>query len=76
MLEWCERDLDKDGYFQIEGIVGHRKEKDAGRGYLVHIKWGDGTSTWNDLGTTFQDCTTLIVGLIFLSVNRNYKLKN
>ena len=55
MLEWCDRDLDKDGYFHIDGIIGHRKEKEAGRGHMVHVKWGDGTSTWNDLGVTFQD---------------------
>ena len=55
MLEWCERDIDKDGYFHIDGILGHRKDKNANRGYLVHVQWGDGTSTWNDLGVTFQD---------------------
>ena len=55
MLEWCDRDLDKDGYFHIDGIMDHRKNKNAKRGYQVLIQWGDGTSTWNDLGDTFQD---------------------
>ena len=55
MLEWCNRDLDKDDFFRIEGIIGHRKEREAGRGHVVLIQWADGTSTWNDLGTTFQD---------------------
>jgi hypothetical protein len=55
MLEWCERDLDKDDFFRIEGIAGHRRDKLAGRGHLVLVQWADGTSTWNDLGTTFQD---------------------
>ena len=30
MLEWCNRDLDKDDFFKIEGITGHRKDKSAG----------------------------------------------
>ena len=55
MLEWCDRDLDKDNYFHIDGILGHRKNHESGRGHQVLIQWGDGTSTWNDLGTTFQD---------------------
>ena len=42
-------------YFHIDGILGHRKDKNASKGYLVHVQWGDGTSTWNDLGITFQD---------------------
>ena len=52
MLEWCDRDLDKDDFFRIEGIIGHWKEKEAGRGYVVLVQWADGTSTWNDLGMT------------------------
>ena len=55
MLEWCNRDMDKDDFFKIDGITGHRKDKRAGRGHMVLVQWADGTSTWNDLGTTFQD---------------------
>jgi len=55
MLEWCDRDLKKDGYFEISGIRDHRKNPDAGYGYEVLVEWGDGTATWNDLKVTFQD---------------------
>ena len=55
MLEWCERDMHLDGYFKIDGIMGHRKDKTAGFGHMVKIKWGDGTVTWNDLKQTFDD---------------------
>ena len=54
MLEWCERDMLLDGYFEIDGILGHRKDKEAGFGYMVQVKWGDGTITWNDLKLTFD----------------------
>lgn len=38
MLEWCDRDLDKDNYFHVEGIIGHKKDKSAGRGHLVLVQ--------------------------------------
>ena len=55
VVEWCNRDLDKDNFFWIDGIVGHKKDKDAGCGHLVLVQRADRTSTWNDLGMTFQD---------------------
>jgi Reverse transcriptase (RNA-dependent DNA polymerase) len=55
MLEWCDRDIERDDYFKIDGIVGHKRDHGAGRGHQVLIQWGDGTTTWNDLGITFQD---------------------
>ena len=54
-LEWCDQDLNKDNYFHIDGILDHQRNHESGRGYQVLIQWGDGTSTWNDLATTFQD---------------------
>jgi len=55
MLEWCERDIERDGYFTISKLREHRKNVKASRGYEVLVEWGDGTCTWNELGTTFQD---------------------
>jgi hypothetical protein len=55
MVEWCERDSQGAGFYTLEAITGHRKNPSAGRGYEVEILWGDGTSSWNDLGLTFQD---------------------
>ena len=55
MLEWCDRDLDKDDFFRIKGILGHWREKNAGRGHAGLVQWADKTVTWNDLSTTFQD---------------------
>jgi hypothetical protein len=44
-----------DGYFKIDGILDHRKDKEAGFGHIMLVQWGDGTSTWNDLKMTFED---------------------
>ena len=52
MLEWCDRDLDKDDMHRIEAILGHRKVK--GQWELL-IKWASGTSTWNPFGITYTD---------------------
>ena len=55
MIEWCNRDIHLDGYFEIDGILGHRKDSKANGGYWLKVKWGDGSVTENDLNTTFQD---------------------
>jgi hypothetical protein len=55
MLEWCDRDIHLDGYFTIDGIVGHRKDPKAKGGYWLKVRWGDGTVTENDLTTTYTD---------------------
>jgi hypothetical protein len=55
MIEWCNRDIHLDGYFEIDGILGHRKDPKANGGYWLKVKWGDGSVTENDLNTTFQD---------------------
>ena len=38
MLEWCDRDIDKDNYFHIDGILDHQKCHESGRGYQVLIQ--------------------------------------
>ena len=52
MLEWCDRDLDKDDMYKIEAILSHRKKDGK---WQLKIQWGDATITWNDLDTTWQD---------------------
>ena len=57
MLEWCDKDLDKDDMFRIEGITGHRKAKmETTKGqWEVLVQWASGVSTWNCLNLTFSD---------------------
>ena len=54
MLEWCDRDLDRDDFYKIESITDHQKNKYSKRGYDLMVEWGDGTSSWNQLGATFD----------------------
>ena len=43
MLEWCDRDLQADDFFSVEGVTGHKKVD--GKWY-VRIRWGDNTVDW------------------------------
>jgi hypothetical protein len=54
MLEWCDRDLDKDDMYRIEAILGHRKNPKTKK-WELHLLWGSGEQTWNDFNLTFQD---------------------
>ena len=57
MLEWCDRDLDKDDMFKIDGIIGHRKARlKTTRGqWEVHVRWATGESSWNCLNLIYSD---------------------
>ena len=55
MLEWCNRDLDKDDMYKIQGIVGHKRDPNDRGKYLLLIHWDCGTQTWNNFATTFAD---------------------
>jgi hypothetical protein len=46
MLEWCNRDLDKDDMYQVEAIIGHKKNAKAKGGYQLHVRWASGDTTW------------------------------
>jgi hypothetical protein len=48
MLEWCDSDLDKDDMYQIEAIIGHKKDSKAKGGYRLHVKWSSSETTWQD----------------------------
>ena len=51
MLEWCDRDLDKDDMFKLDGIVSHRKAKlSTTKGdWEVLVQWATGAKTCNCL---------------------------
>ena len=57
MLEWCDRDLDKDDMYKIDSIVDHRKAKlpDSKGQWEVLIKWASGITSWNCATLTFTD---------------------
>ena len=57
MLEWCDRDTDKDDMHKINAIVGHRRAKlPTTRGdWEVLVEWACGTTTWNCLNLTYSD---------------------
>ena len=57
MLEWCNRDVDRDDMFKIDGIISHRKAKlkDSTGPWEVLVKWSSGQATWNCLNLTYTD---------------------
>ena len=57
MLEWCDRDLDKDDMYRLESIASHRKAKlSTTKGqWEVLVEWASGIKTWNCLNLTFSD---------------------
>ena len=55
MLEWCERDSDKDDMYRIDSIIGHKKDSKARGGYQLQILWASGETTWEDLTQVFND---------------------
>ena len=55
MLEWCDRDLDKDDFYRLVALHNHRKNAKAKGGWQVLVEWASGQRTWNDLSTTFED---------------------
>ena len=54
MLEWCDRDLDKDDFYRFVRVLGHRKKPSAKGGWQVLVEWASGETTWNDLSDTFE----------------------
>ena len=54
MLEWCDRDLDKDDFFRFVAIHDHRRNSKAKGGWQLLVEWASGQRTWNDLTTTFE----------------------
>ena len=55
MLEWCERDADKDDMYRIESIIGHRRNRKARGGWQLKIQWASGEVTWEDLSPIYND---------------------
>ena len=54
MLEWCDRDLDKDDMYRIDTILAHRKSNTRSKWELL-VGWGNGEKTWHDMGFIFND---------------------
>ena len=52
MLEWCDRDKDKDDMYKIDAIVGHRTI-DGKR--QLRVKWASGEVTWQPFAEIFTD---------------------
>ena len=52
MLEWCDRDLDKDDFFNFKGILGHRKVKNK---WEVLVDWERAEKDWQPLSLIFGD---------------------
>ena len=55
MLEWCDRDLDKDDFYNFSAISGHRKDPKQSKKWQVRVEWESGESTWEPLSTIFND---------------------
>ena len=64
MLEWCDRDLDKDDMYKIERITDHRplkttdskgKVRTVPNQYEVLVSWGSATTTWEPMTEIFND---------------------
>ena len=56
MLEWVERDQDKDDFYKIDNILGHRKSKNKERpGWEVNVKWASAEVSWEPLTVIFTD---------------------
>ena len=54
MMQWVEEDAssDKDHFFKIVGISGHRLKK--GKWY-IRVRWQSGQTTWEPLSDRFED---------------------
>ena len=58
MLEWCDKDVDKDDFFNMKGIKAHRKVKGPSNRvekWEVLVDWERAESTWEPLGVIFSD---------------------
>ena len=55
MMEWCERDNDKDDMYRIEAIIDHRKVPKAKGGWQLLVLWASGEKSWHDLSHVYQD---------------------
>lgn len=52
MLDWCDHDKDKDDFYRILSISGHRRKS---KEWEVLVNWASGQSTWHGMNQIFQD---------------------
>ena len=69
MVEWCERDADKDDMYKFDDIVGHRKrrKRTTKSAWEVLVKWASGKQSW--------ECLSMIYGSDPVTVSM-YALRN
>ena len=63
MLEWCNKDMDKDDFFNMKGIKDHRKVKGASNRidkWEVLVDWERAESTWELPARMFTDYTVTL----------------
>ena len=69
MLEWCNRDVDKDDMYKFDAILDHRWNYDTKKWELL-VKWTSGQCTWNSFDATWEgDPVT-----VSMYAKRNYLL--
>ena len=54
MLEWVDRDMDKDDFYHFEAICGHRRNSKDKNKWDVIVQWKSGEKDWNDLSVIFD----------------------
>ena len=60
MLAWCDQDKDKDEFYRIVSIKGHRRQPKAKGGWEVLVEWASGLVDWWNFGDIFEgDAPTL-----------------
>ena len=55
MMEWCERDADKDDMYKINGIKNHRKAPGGPTKWEVLLEWASGEVEWLPLSQVIND---------------------
>ena len=58
MLDWCNRDMDKDDFHKLDGILNHKKSQDKEKfpsGWATLVDWNNGECTWTDLDIIYGD---------------------
>ena len=55
MLEWCERDQDRDDMYKIDGVLDHKQGAKYKGGYQLLVQYASGDRLWVDLTPLYND---------------------
>ncbi len=55
MLDWCDRDLGKDDFFNFKSIRGHRRDPSQRNKWQLRVEWESGEMTWEPFSMIFGD---------------------